>query len=105
MSPSEEAKTDVWGALSLPKAAERHRLFNLLHSAHAVANYNRPLPDFVWLWQLDQAKGIYVGTTYLNNKAALHFVHLIASVESHKSSMVCSESICNHSNGWCYRHF
>ena len=92
MPPSEKAKTDVWGALSLPKAAERHRLCYLLHSAHAVANHNRPLPDFIWLCQLDQTKGIDLGTTYLNNKGALHFVHSIASVESHKSRMVCSES-------------
>ena len=41
MSPSEKVKADVWGALGLPEVAERHRLGYLLHSAHAIAKYNR----------------------------------------------------------------
>ena len=45
----------------------------------------RPLTDFTWLCHLDMAKGLDIGQTYLNNKAAFRFIKAIAVVQSKKT--------------------
>ncbi|XP_014675882.1 PREDICTED: zinc finger protein 862-like [Priapulus caudatus] len=61
--------------------ATMSRLEKLFHNAHALALAGRPYTDFVWMAKLDQAKGLDVGSTYLNDKAAHQFIDAIASVE------------------------
>ena len=61
------------------KENERYRLNILFRNAHAVIKNNRPFTDFDWLCSLDKVKGIDIGETYLNRKAALQFGMGIAS--------------------------
>lgn len=68
-------------ALRQLKAAERHRLAFLFRNVHAVAKNNRPLSDYTWLCHIDQAKGLDIGQSYLNQKAALVFLSSIADAE------------------------
>ena len=68
-------------ALKSMKEAERVTIGNLVRNAHAVAKNNRPLTDYSWLAQLDKAKSLKVGETYLNEKAGLNFITYIAECE------------------------
>lgn len=51
---------------------------------HALIKYNRPISDFVWLNKLDEAKGLYHGNTYNNQKAATTFLENISGCEKEK---------------------
>ena len=46
---------------------------------------NRPFSDYVWLNELDKCKGIDIGDTYNNEKAAVIFLQSIADVERDKN--------------------
>ena len=74
-------RTDAGRALNSLIKADRDRLFNLFRNTHAVISNNRPLRDYVWLSKLDAAKGLSIGQTYVNEKAALKFSNCIAEVE------------------------
>jgi hypothetical protein len=85
-SSVEEVKMSESGkALMSLKAADRHRLCNLFRNAHAVAKKNRPISDYTWLNDVDRSKGLEVGNTYLNAKAAINFINSIAEVETKKT--------------------
>ena len=45
-----------------------HKLNKLFRNAHAIAKHARPFTDFQWMADLDEAKGINCGKTYLNDK-------------------------------------
>jgi hypothetical protein len=60
------------------KKAENDRLLILMRNAHAVAKHNLSLKSYELLCKLDKAKGLDVGTTYLNDKAAAMFTESIA---------------------------
>lgn len=53
----------------------------MFRNSHAVIKNNRPISDYNMLCQLDKAKGLDCGNTYLNEKAAVNFLQFIASVE------------------------
>lgn len=76
--------------LSLQKA-DISRLQTLFRNLHAVVKNNRPLSDYVWLCRLDKAKGIDLGETYLNDKAAIVFTTAIAESEK-KKTVKCVDS-------------
>lgn len=63
------------------KQADRDKTNILVRNAHAVIKTNRPLRDYNMLCQLDKAKGLELGETYLNEKAALEFVKAIATAD------------------------
>lgn len=65
----------------LLKAAERSRLVHLFRNAHTVAKNNRPLSDYTWLCEIDRAKQLDIGSTYINDKVAADFIHSIAQTE------------------------
>ncbi len=79
-----------------PEQAEGHQAKKTLHAkefskmsilfrnAHALAKYRRPFSDFVWLTNLDEAKGLKVGQTYRNEKACRTFTKYIAQNASEK---------------------
>lgn len=77
--------TEAGKAYLALKQAERTRLLYLFRNIHAVMKNNRPITDYKWLCQLDLAKGLDIGHTYFNNKAALQFVKAIAAVEIDKT--------------------
>lgn len=50
---------------------------------------NRPISDFVWLNELDEAKGIVHGVTYNNQNAANGFLECISDAEKdHLSTLM-----------------
>ena len=53
-------------------------------NAHATAMAGRPFTDCVLLAELDKAKGLHVGQTYLNPKSAKLFTHYTAQIEIEK---------------------
>ena len=53
---------------------------------HFVAKHNRPLTDYNLLAKLDKAKGMDIGSTYLNDKACASFVNIIG--EDTRSDML-----------------
>lgn len=75
-------------ALKQLKSAERHKLAFLFRNAHAIAKNNRPLSDYTWLCEIDKAKGIEIGQTYLNSKAALDFLSSIAGAEHEETRKI-----------------
>lgn len=48
---------------------------------HALIKKNRAISDFVWLNELDEAKGIVHGVTYNNQNAATRFLECISDAE------------------------
>ena len=85
MSPLEKTKSQAGNALKMLQASERHRLCFLFKNAHAIAKHNRPISDYKWLCEVDVAKGIDIGSTYLNDTAALSFIHSIANCQKRET--------------------
>ena len=56
------------------------QLENLFHTAHALAKKERPFTDFVWQCDLDEVKGVDVGTSYRNDHQAKTFTEFILCV-------------------------
>ena len=68
---------------SLTKA-QNDRLSHLFRNAHALAKKARPYTEYVYLNQLDKAKGLEIGNQYLNRIQCKEFVAAIADVERKK---------------------
>ena len=60
------------------------RLCRLFRSCHALAKHARPYTDYFWMCDLDEKKGLDVGTSYRNDKQANEFTHHIAEVAREK---------------------
>ena len=60
------------------------KLSKLFRNAHAIAKHARLFANFQWMADLDEAKGIDLGKTYLNDKNCRVFVHSIAQMERQK---------------------
>jgi hypothetical protein len=60
------------------------KLSLLFRTVHALSRAGRPYSDFVWMSQLDQAKGLDTGSTYLNCNSAKEFATYIAKSELNK---------------------
>ena len=73
-APKDMSMTEAGKALLKLQHAQRTKLLSLFRNAHAIAKQNRPLTDFIWLGQLDIAKGSESGTTYLNAHKAKEFI-------------------------------
>ena len=58
----------------------------LFRNTHAVALHGRALSDYVWLCQLDVAKGLQLPREYLTVKYAKTFLHHIARAEKDRVS-------------------
>ena len=46
------------------------KLDKMLRNVHAMVQHSRPLGDYVWMCELDEMKGVQLGTTYCNQKFA-----------------------------------
>ena len=66
--------TNAGQTLKVLKAGERSKLRYLFRNTHAIVKYNRPITDYVWLCSLDKAKGIDIGSTYVNKQAPVDFI-------------------------------
>ena len=67
------------------------RLRLLFRNAHACATHARPYTDYIWQCDLDAAKGIDIGNTYRNDKAAATFVEYIALAQRNKVRNACED--------------
>ena len=63
---------------------KRKQLELKFRNIHAVIKHNRPISDFMWLNQLDIAKGLDHGDTYNNHMAGTNFLMNIALIEKEK---------------------
>ena len=68
-------------ALIQLKEKERNHLRLKFRNVHALCKHNRPLSDYSWMTDLDEAKGYEVGSTYRNNQAGSVFMDYIADIE------------------------
>nr|XP_008114323.1 PREDICTED: E3 SUMO-protein ligase KIAA1586 [Anolis carolinensis] len=57
------------------------RIENLFRTCHAIAKTGRPFTDLDWICQLDDMKGVDIGSIFRNDKTARIFIHFIAEVE------------------------
>ncbi|XP_052222662.1 zinc finger protein 862-like isoform X2 [Dreissena polymorpha] len=89
LTPSELKTTEAGNALKMLQAAERNKLCYLFRNVHAIAKNNRPISDYKWLCELDIAKQIEIGSTYINDHAAVNFIHHIAKVELSHTEKQC----------------
>lgn len=74
MTSEDKIASDAGKALVSLKHAQRQNLRILFINTHAIIKHNRPLRDFPLLCQLDTLKGLELGDTYQNEKAALDFM-------------------------------
>ena len=61
--------------------AQYGKMDKLFRTAHAIAKKGRPFTDFVWMFDLDDMKGLDIGKTYRNHTQAYNFISYIVKVE------------------------
>lgn len=61
-------------------------------NVHALVKSNRPLSDIKWLYELDKAKGLEIGDTYANRKAAAMLLEHISQTESDEISRLVNDA-------------
>jgi hypothetical protein len=60
-------------------------------NVHALIKKNRPLSDYIWLNELDRAKGLDLSQTYDNLTAGTLFMEYISVAEKEKLSVIMDE--------------
>ena len=88
----EVKKSNAGKALNMLQQANPHRMAYLFRNEHAVAKQNKPLTDYKWLCDVDGAKGLDVGDTYMNEKAALSFLNCISETEKKKTAEILKQA-------------
>ena len=66
------------------KGLNRVEVMPLFRNSHAVAVQGLRMLDYVWMCQLDEAKGFKLHKDYRTKKSAATFVHHIAQAEREK---------------------
>lgn len=84
-TPQQIVNTEAGKAQKQLQSAVIDKLKHLFRNTHAVVKNDRPLLDYQWLCELDKAKSLDIGETYLNRKAALQFTGAIAENEKQKT--------------------
>lgn len=79
-------KTPAYKSLLAINQHNRKIISYKFRNVHAVIKHNRPFSDYVWLNQLDAAKGIDVTCTdtYNNRQAATTFIENIGEIQRQK---------------------
>ena len=62
-------------------ANNRQKLEILFRNVHSLVKNHKSLADYIWICELDERKGIDIGTSYRSREAAKRFAHAIASFE------------------------
>ena len=78
-------KSEAAAAIKQLNAANYTKMSYMFRNAHAIAKHHKSFKDYVWMCDLDKAKGLETGDTYQNDKQAKIFIENIASVESKKT--------------------
>ena len=55
-------------------------------NVHAIVKHNRPIKDFEWMNELDNAKGLNTGQNYNSRFAAVSFLDSIAQSARHETA-------------------
>ncbi len=63
---------------------ETEQMSMLFCTVHAFSKSKRLFSDYEWLCQLDKDKGLTLGSSYLNEKAAKDFAYYISEVKKQK---------------------
>jgi hypothetical protein len=79
-------QSEAGNALRKLNESQHAQLSLRFRNAHAIAKAGKSFKDYVWLCKLDKAKGLDIGNTYQNDKAASTFVHHIAKIETEKTT-------------------
>ena len=58
----------------------------MYRTSHALAKHSRPFSDYKWMCELDEAKGLHLGTLYNNVTACRTFTNYISEVATQKLS-------------------
>jgi len=82
----EVSQSKAGKALTLLKSTQRAKLSLLLRNVHAIVKDNRPLRDYVWLYDLDAKKDLFEGETYRSQKSALPFLSSISDIERQQTA-------------------
>ncbi|KAJ8300350.1 hypothetical protein KUTeg_021869, partial [Tegillarca granosa] len=86
-------QSEAGKALRQLNKAEYDKVSLRFRNAHAIAKHDKSFKDFIWLCNLDEAKGLDTGVTYKNDKSARLFVKHIANVETEKNKSFLSKSL------------
>ena len=73
-----ESERESRRALSQINCEATEKVTQMIRTVHALAKKNRPMSDFVWICQLDDTKGLNLGTTYRNSTQASTFLSCIS---------------------------
>jgi hypothetical protein len=71
-------------AMLMLKKDTADKMALLFRNIHALVKNRKSLRDFGWLCELDTIKGLNIGRTYLNTKAASQFTGYIAQAERNR---------------------
>ena len=74
------------------KSHEYECLNTMFRNAHAIAKHHLSFKFYTVLYQLDKAKGLDVGNTYVNDKKAKEFVHHISNVSRKETLQLLANS-------------
>ena len=88
-NPSESSASKIIIKLNTEIIQKLEKMFR---NCHALIIKNRPLSDFGWLCELDEKKGLTLGSTYRNTESAKKFIKAIADTEFSKVSSLVQES-------------
>lgn len=77
------------------------KLSRMIRSCHALVMHDRPITDFIWLCNLDERKGIELGSTYRTRDSAVESIKCIADAEFKKVSTAVTKAnfVCIISDG------
>lgn len=106
MTSEDKIASDAGKALVSLKHAQIQNLRILFINTHAIIKHNRPLRDFPGLCQLDTLKGLELGDTYQNEKAALDFMTSIGqATRDQEVKLINSANFFYFHDGWFHRYF
>jgi len=88
VSTVEVSQSKAGKALTLLKSTQRAKLSLHFRNVHAIVKNNRPLRDYVWLYDLDHdvKKDLFEGETYRSQKSSLPFLSSISDIERQQTA-------------------
>ena len=91
-STVEVSQSKAGKALTLLKSTQRAKLSLLFRNVHDIVKNNRPLRDYVWLYDLDVKKDLFEGETYRSQKSALPFLSSSSDIERQQTAEMVKQS-------------
>ena len=85
-------KSDAANILVTLNKCNAEKLEKMFRTCHALVLKNRPISDFMWHNDLDEKKGLHLGTTYRNRESSKEFVQAISETEFKKVSSTISKA-------------